>query len=71
MKLEMDKTILVRNVDAILWNKTVAIARYRGIKAGELLSELLNVFIEKQEIIKEHYNIKEHYKEGGKYDRKK
>ena len=46
------KTILVEEVEAGLWTKTVAIAKYREMKVGKLLSDILFVFVERQKLIK-------------------
>ena len=46
----VQKTIIVENVEADLWGKTVGIAKYKNMKAGELLNEILFVFVEKNKI---------------------
>ena len=50
MPQEKTKTILVENVDPQLWQKFVGIARYSGMKAGDLLNDVLEVFIERQKL---------------------
>lgn len=42
--------ILIENMDKELWSKFVAIARYRGIKAGEQLNDVISAFIDKYKI---------------------
>lgn len=49
-------TKLIENVDEDVWNKTAGIAKMRNMKMGELVTEILNVFVEKQKIIKEKKN---------------
>jgi len=50
--IKKTKTILVENVEVDVWKKTVGIAKYKDMKIGKLLSEILFVFVEKQKIIK-------------------
>lgn len=44
------KHILVENVDKEAWRKFVAIARYNGMKVGDLLNDVITVFIKRQKL---------------------
>ena len=50
MQTKKTKTILVENVDPILWRKFVGLAAYDGLKVGELLNDVIAVHIEKQKL---------------------
>lgn len=50
MRTKETKSILVENVDSKLWRKFVGIARYSGMKTGDLLNDVLMVFVERQKL---------------------
>lgn len=41
---------LIENLDEEIWRQFTGIARYRGMKVGELLNDVLFTFNEKQKI---------------------
>ena len=41
---------LIENLDPKIWRQFVAIAKFKGMKAGELLNSVLFAFNEKQKI---------------------
>lgn len=48
--MDYKKTILIENVDKELWRKFVGLARYNGIKVGNLLNDVILDFVEKHKI---------------------
>ena len=47
----MKETKLVENIDANLWYKFVGVAKIKDMKVGELLNEVIFVFLEKEKIV--------------------
>ena len=43
---------LIENIEEDNWNKFVGMAKVKGMKVGELINELIFIFLEKEKIIK-------------------